>query len=41
MATNIKEDFIVYILLNEIYSSFSEVQAVGIDGTSKKNSMKY
>jgi len=26
----------VYILLNEIYSSFSEVQAVGIDGTSKE-----
>ena len=26
----------MYILLNEIYSSFSEVQAVGIDGTSKE-----
>jgi len=26
----------VYILLNEIYSSFSDVQAVGIDGTSKE-----
>ena len=26
----------MYILLNEIYSSFSDVQAVGIDGTSKE-----
>ncbi|MGJ0303341.1 reverse transcriptase/maturase family protein [Aliarcobacter cryaerophilus] len=26
----------MYILLNDIYSSFSEVQAVGIDGTSKE-----